>query len=677
MTVTDPVGIDMQKSFKNILLLPLLLTWLFVIIVFYYWGHQYVLIPVVIGLLRNAWFLVVCLLIGLVALGIGILVSRLLRLVYLSRLEKIVYSTGLGLGFISLITLGLGIAGLINAAIFWSITLIIGALTAVWLIRSRGKTIYPAQPKSKPLRRFDYFLLAFIGLILFIGIQLALAPPIAWDGLSTHLVLVRDILTEGTLRPSPNSDRPIVGHLLFVWGMALGGDNIPQLLSFGQAVLMVAAVGMFSHQYFGRRTAILAAAFLCSVEVFIIAATWPYADVPTGMYALLAVLALANWQLGQRPGRPWLIASIIFAVFAAHSKLNGLFVYPALAFGILLGLWWRREDLRQRLIDLGLALVAGIILAIIWTLTENALKQETGNAVAQISNTAIATAGNFSGSQDLITRLTGYFVVIWEMTIIGQQGGLNYDGTISPFFLILLPLLFFLPKKPRVVWALLVAALIEFGAWLLVPKGYYQNRHLILAYPLFSILAAYFVSRLSELDLKSFNTSGFVRIVIVLVLVIQILFLLSWYQSLNPAAYLLGLESRDQYLSDNLNGGTSPGYFAMMQTMNDQLPEDSIVGVLWPEPRVYYCEVECIRYVFPRSATLDQMAEIASEQGITHLLLSKSGLDYWLGFNQDDPGQRRQLEEYSDALNKFVDQYGQLEHNQDDSFYLYRLELTN
>jgi 4-amino-4-deoxy-L-arabinose transferase-like glycosyltransferase len=583
----------------------------------------------------------------------------------------------LGLGFISLITLGLGITGSINSALIWLITIITGLLTVLWLIRNRGNTNYPSQPEPNPLRRFDYFLLAFIGLILFIGLQLALAPPVAWDGLSTHLVLVRDILTEGALRPSPYSGRPIVGHLLFVWGMALGGDIIPQLLSFGQAILMVAAVAIFSYQHFDRRTAILSAAFLCSVEVFIIAATWPYADVPTGMYALLAVFALVNWQLGQRPGRPWLILSIIFAVFSAHSKLNGLFVYPAMAIGIALGLWWRREDLRQRLVDIGLALIVGIALATIWTITENSLKQDAGNAVALISTTASTTAGNFTGSPDLLSRLANYFVVIWEMTIIGQQGGLNYDGTISPFFLILIPLLLFLPRKPRVVWALLIAALVEFGAWVLVPKGYYQNRHLILAYPLFSILAAYFVFRLPELDRKSFNISGFIRIVIVLVLVIQVLFLLSWYQSLNPAAYLLGLESRDQYLSNELNGGISPGYYAMMETMNEQLPEDSIVGVLWPEPRVYYCEMECLRYVFPQSATPEQMVDIAKEKGVTHLLFSKSGLEYWLEFSQEDPGRRRQLEEYGDAFDTFVGKYGQLQHNQDDSYYLYRLEFSN
>ena len=666
----------MQKTVKT-LLMPLLFLWLFIVIIFFYWGHQYILVPAVIGTIRTAWLLLVFTLIGLAALGLGVLTSRLLRLRYNSRFEEVVYSLGLGLGWMSLISLALGIAGLIMSTIFWVMTLVLAVITSVWLIRERQMNTYPPHPNVEPLQRFDYLLLVFIALVLLIGLLLALTPPIAWDGLSIHLVLVRDILRDGMLRPAPNTARPIVGHLLFVWGMALGGESLPQLLSYGQGLLMVTAVAMFSRQFFGRRTAILTAAFLCSVEVFIINATWPYLDVPTGLYALLAILTLVNWQLGQRAGRPWLIISVVFAVFAAHTKLNGLFVYPAIATGIALGLWWQRKKLRSRIVDVGLALVAGVLIASIWTLIENTLRTEASNAVAQISDAAMATAGNLGGAENLFAKIASYFIVIWEMTIVGQQGGLRYDGTISPFFLILIPLLLFLPRKPRVIWALLVAALVEFVSWLLVPKGYYQNRHLILAYPLFSILAAYFVSRLPELDRKSFSVSGFFKIAIALVLFLQLLSLISWYQALNPAAYLLGLETREQYLSEKLNGGISPGYYTMMQTMNQELPRDSVVGVVWPEPRVYYCQMDCIRYPFPRSAGLEQMTEITRDLDLTHLLISERGLEYWLEYSQDDLSTNQQVADYRSSLDAFVAQFGELEHNQDDSFYLYRLRLID
>jgi hypothetical protein len=272
-------------------------------------------------------------------------------------------------------------------------------------------------------------------------------------------------------------------------------------------------------------------------------------------------------------------------------------------------------------------------------------------------------------------QIAAYFRILWNMTIIGQQGG-SYDGTISPFFLILTPLLLFLPGKPKVIWELLLAALLILVAWLAVPSGYYQNRHLIIAYPFFSILAAYAVSRLPELDLAQFSISGFFRILILLVFGIQLLLFAAWYQALNPSLYLLGLQSRSQYLSARLNIESSPGFYTMMQTMDQELPEDSIVGVAWPEPRVYYCPRECIRDVFGRTGSLEQMVTTTEQEGLTHILVNRGGLSFWL-----DPGNIRhgfdddQILAYISALDSFVAQYGVLEFEQSDSYYLYRVEL--
>ena len=675
----------MQKIARK-LLLPLLLLWLFVVVAFYYWGHQYAVIPVVIGLIRVALQLLILGLIWLAAFGLGAWLSRLIRLEYKSAAETVLYSLALGAAVLSLIGLGLGIAGLISRGLFWLLILLAGALALLWIFRQRKREPFPAPAEDEPLQRLDTFFLLFIGLALFIGLQLALAPPIAWDGLSTHLVLTRQIVQNGIIEPSQFTTQPIAGHLLFVWGMALGGETLPQLLSFSQGIIMVAAVALFSRQHFGRRTAILAAAVLCSVEVFLITAAWPYLDVPVGMYGFLSVLALINWQLGrsnsdqsapigQNP-RPWLILAAIFGVTAAHTKLNGLFVYPVLAAGVLLVLYWNRRAWRRILIDVAFALVFALLLAFLWTAVEINLQPGGGADVTQIATSTAEVAGEFVTSTSGLNKIREYLTVIWEMTIIGQQGGERYDGTISPLFLILVPLLLILPRKPRVIYSLMLAGAIEFLAWLVVPKGYYQSRHLILAYPIFSILAAYFISRLPEFDHERFSISGFFRIVLVLVFALQLLFLLGWLRRYDPTSYLVGVQNRDQYLSRNLNGGTSPGYFRMIQAMNEQLPLESIVGVPWPEPRVYYCQMNCIRYPFPRDATFESMSEIAKEQQLTHLLISEQGLDFWLEFNEGNPAQYQSVSRYGQALQEFVGRFGELELEEEESFYLYRLELN-
>lgn len=664
----------MAKTIKT-LIVPILLLWLFVVIAFYYWGHQYTLIPAVIGLIRIGWHLFILSLLGLSAFGLGLALTRLFRLEFIDWSERVIFSIGLGAAALGLLGLAVNSLGLIQPSVFWLLTLAIVLPTLFWLFRRHQFLANHDRQSRLPLHKLDYFFLAFIGLVLFIGLQLALAPPIAWDGLSTHLVLAKLALSAGQIEPSQFTNQPIAGHLLFIWGMALGGESLPQLLSYAQGLLMVAAVFVFTRQHFDRRTAILAAALLCSVEVFIITAAWPYLDVPMGLFGLLSVLALANWQLSRPRARAWLALATIFAVTAAATKLNGLFIYPTLVAGLGLGFYWRRADWRRLVVDLLFALACGLLLALLWLAVETALRPAPGSIFNSAADAAADLTGDLATAPDLPARLGNYLTTIWEMTIIGQQGGLNYDGTISPFFLIFIPLLLLLPGKPRIIWALLLASGVEYLAWLFVPRGYYQNRHLILTYPLFSILSAYFVSRLAEYDFKRFSISGFVRILLVLVLFLQLIFFAGWLRSINPTSYLLGLASRAEYLAHNLNGGTSPGYYDMIQVMNERLPADSIVAVPWPEPRTFYCQMECLRYTFPRAANAEQMAEIARDLGLTHVLISRQGLEYWLGFFETNPGQQDIVARYASALTELADRYGRLVHAQDDSYYLYQLQL--
>jgi hypothetical protein len=222
----------------------------------------------------------------------------------------------------------------------------------------------------------------------------------------------------------------------------------------------------------------------------------------------------------------------------------------------------------------------------------------------------------------------------------------------------------------------MVAALAELIAWLIFPRDYYQNRHLIIAYPIFSILAAYVIGRLDEFDFEWFTLSGFFRLLLVLIFSLQFLSFIVWWDSLNPLTYLLGLQSRDQYLASTLNSGSSPGYYDMMKVIDEKLPEESVVGMAWPEPRLYYCPGTCVRFPFARARLAADMLSAAEERGLTHVLVSRLGIEYWLGFYEDNEARREDRKIFQSELSAFTSRYGQLIHNQDDSFYLYRLSLN-
>ena len=663
----------MTKSIKMILL-PLIIIWLIIVVTGYYWGHQYVLIPPVVGIIRSLVLIVIGLLFFSTALGLGWLALKPFGIPFDSRINASIYSIGLGMCLMSLIVLVLGFFGFLNQAVFWSMS-IVGTVTAIILLaRENRRAPFTMKVVSSGLERIDYFLLAFTGITIFLGLQLTLAPPIGWDGLTTHLVFVREILDAGKLEPVPVTPGRFAGHLLFAWGMALGGDVIPQLISYGMGLLLVASVFIFTHRNFGLRIAVLAAAVFVSVEIFILNAGWPYLDVPVAFFSWMAVSSLFNWQQNRTYTRHWLILSAIFAVFASHVKLNGLFLFPVMFVGYLLGLYWNRNNLRRRLIDGIAALAFALILIFIWSAAEAGL--DPGETfVSVLPPQAESVANRLPTIDNLTTKLVDYVKVLWEMTIIGQQGAVIYDGTISPLFLLLFPVLILLRNKPRAVISLIAAVLVELAAWLVFPREYYQNRHLIIAYPIFAVLTAYVIYRLDEFDFEWFSLSGFFRLLLVLIFSLQLLSTLVWWQSVNPMSYLLGMQSRDGFLAANLNSGSSPGYYDMMKVIKDKVPEESVVGMLWPEPRLYYCPGTCVRFPFAGARTVEEMLSKTADKSLTHVLVSQGGLEFYLDFYGEDEPRKKDREQFQRELSLFTNRYGQLVHNQDDSFYLFRIGL--
>jgi len=668
----------MKRGLQSALVL-LAVVWIFIVLGFYYWGHQSSLKGPVVGLGRTLGLMLISAALSIVALSGGWLLSRLLHLSYDSLAEAFIFSLGLGMGLMALLTLALGFAGLLRPLVFWAITLVWTALGLPWLYRSVQRFVNAPKPPAESLSRFDYFLLAVLGINLFAALQIALIPPIGWDALTTHLVLVREALEAQRLLAGPLLNRPLVGHCLFVWGMALGGDTMPQLISFWQSVAMAATVWVLGQRFFGQRVALLATTILFSVEVLVLTAAWPYVDLATGLFSLLAVFALVKWQVGQAESkrrRVWLAVSAVMGILAAHTKLNGLFVLPALAVGAIVGLWWQRRWIRTVAADIAVTTVASGLLASVLTLSEKALSSKATTDVTRVLGTAASVASRTLAPADLWTQAGRYLAVPWQLTILGRQGTAAFDGAITPLFLILLPLLPFLRRKERVILSLGITGLIEFGAWLLVPRGYYQSRHLIATYPLFSLLTAYVIHRLPELDRERFSLSGFFRLVLVMVLGIQTVTMIAWREIYDPLPYLLGMQSRTEYLARHLNGGWSPGYYNVMQVINDTLPQDSKVGFVAPESRVYYCQRDYVRYPFQKGGTAEEMAATAEDQGLTHLLVSWSGITYYLNFDPaaDDAAQHQTWTAFSNELERFLADRAVLEYNEQDSFGLYRLE---
>jgi 4-amino-4-deoxy-L-arabinose transferase-like glycosyltransferase len=647
--------------------------WLFAVTFNYYIVHKPFTAENALAILNVLGDVLVAGALFALAAALGRRVTR--GLACTAPLEAIVLQTGLGLGLISFATLALGLAGLVNRILFWMLLL----LAAILLRNDFRVTWRDLRVIQLPIpSRFERALAWFITLSLAITFLLALTPPMAWDAQTYHLVIPKIALEQGRIAAPPDIvyfSFPSLGEMLFLAAMLLKGDVAAQVIHFGFLLLTLGAVSTFALRYFNARVAWLSAAVLMAVPSLVTISTWAYVDLALVFYAFAAFYALMI--ACETNAKPWLALSGALAGMAMGVKYTAVIVPVALLVILLLHI------LRTTYSVLRIAYsVSGftfyvsrftffvILTAAPWYLRNLVF---TGNPVYPFVFGGPywdAFRGQWFSrfGTGLMNTPLKLLTLPWDATIYGVEGALGYEATIGPLLLMLLPLLLFGIRNSKFeiqnsesatctthhasplrlcsgqgftfyvsritnLELLLIYSLLLYLFWLVGVAGsqlLQQTRLLFPAFPTLALAAAVALDRLSVLDLPQFSVQRFARLVIALTLGLTLLGYGLAFISENVTAYLFGFESREAYLARRLGG-----YGAAVEFVNTQLPRDAKVLFLW-EPRSYY-----IRHAVQPDAILDQFAHLrhlyrdanaiaraVREQGYTHILLYRAGLDY-------------------------------------------------
>jgi len=660
------------------LLLGGLVIWIFLVSGFYFLYHQGEVKNALLAL--SSWLLDLSLAVIMVTLAAlwGGQLGRFLRLRHHSGWERFVFSAGLGYGLLATLVLLLGLSGLLYRWLLWLIVVLLAA--AVWKeikrLSGQARRWHTTIVNGLSLRlNFQTVLLFFLGANLLIAIFLASAPPTGWDALVVHLVVPKIALREHGLSPPveiPNlfTQKPLLEHMLFTLGMALRGDRIAKLIAFSFSPLTVAALYAFGQRYSKPQVGLLAAVIFASTPVVVITSSVAYVDLGVTFYTFLSIYGLINRL--KTHNRSWLVTCAIFGGWASQVKNNGLFVLVVLFLGIAYDLLRHRERWAEGVKSLLLlAAVVGLVI-FPWLLSSMALSGQPSPAWTQLEAKAAVPSSPFAGLPRKALRI---IVTPWEMTIVGAWANLPYGSTITPFFLLLLPLWFFIRPKEEAINPLILFSLVEFILWVANPIGPYpQSRLAMPIFPALSVISAYVFERLPSLDLPAFSLYKFFRLVLLLLLGLLLVAQVGHTAFYNPGPFLLGEETREGYLARILDQGISSGYYSALTHINEHLPEDARVGVVWPERRIYYCERICIPSPFQVDDTAEEMMVKVREMGLTHLLVSKRGQEFLLNSDfamaENIPPRDRLVEN----LKTLLEEHFRLVHNEADSFLLYALE---
>ena len=589
---------------------------------------------------------------AIVYVGVGIGLHCLPASQEVSPLERLVLGAGIGLGVLGLAVLALGLVGGYYRGLMWGLLIVGLVLNNRTVLQLAGASW---ERIELPSGRMYKFLVGFLAVMLLLALVQALLPPTAWDSLAYHLTGPKlDIQAH---RHLPDVDIVPLGYpalieMLYRMGLLLKGPAVAQVIQWTFAVLTLLVLYVFALRHFDARVAWLSMALLYSAPTLVRLSFWAYIDAALMFYGLVAVHVLLRWR-ESRKGR-WLLMTGVFCGLAMGTKYTAVGLTLAIGLFVLWDDWARgwRQTARSALTFGG----AATLVTLPWLLKNWVF---LGNPVypflfgGRYWDAFRQSWWGRPGTGLAYTEPWRLLTAPWEMTVFATEGKTGFDATIGPLLLIGLVVLFFVWRKGskeehNTLTALMFISLVQYIIWLVYAAystAVMQTRLLFPIFPLLSIMAAYALDRARALRRPAFAVDWILTSVVLLSLSLTLVGAILDFTRVHPLTYLTGWESRAHFLEQRLGA-----HYAVMDYINRELP-DEVRLYFWWEPRSYYCSRECrpdaildaFSHLAHRFDNAPAIAQYLTEQGYTHVLLYKQGMDFVLAA-ESDPISEKHLE---------------------------------
>lgn len=395
-----------------------------------------------------------------IAASTGRRVLDLLHTVPESRLDRLTYSTTLGLGAMAYVVLLLGLLGLLS---LWPV---VAGMVALLLVSWTGmlETVLDIQPRARQAGEpggrgvgivgiAAGALLAALGAIVVINCFVPPGPH-EWDALSYHLAAPKVYLAHHRILFLPtdhHSNFPFLVEMLFTLGLLFRGYALANLFHFALGALTVAGILFIGRRHFGGRAGLIGALAFATTPIVLWEAGAAYIELGMACYVLLAFGAALEFR-ATRDSR-WLALAGILMGFALSVKALALVPFVLLGALVLLG-GYRFKNLRWYLVP---ALIVGCPFYVKATVT-------TGNPVypfayrlfggrywsQELADAYAGTQGDFGLHNNLLSAAEDLANVRPDRdkpTILNRVR----NTIVAPFALISVPRIFYDYQDPGVL----------------------------------------------------------------------------------------------------------------------------------------------------------------------------------------------------------------------------------
>lgn len=542
-----------------------------------------------------------------IALGAGIW-SLIWFFLGLSAMEPSPYGSGsrVGAGFLSFIWFYARIVGLYSQPVA-VVAVLIGIAMAIfgilWLRKSDDAA--NAVERRSVLRNV---LIAIIGFVMFLALVASLAPPTAKDTLLYHFAVAKALIAQGGsafLAGNVASYLTLGTEMHSVWAMLLGNIISPRAADAAAGVtaflffplLLLAIYGWTRESGVSRTWTLIATLLVAAIPSAYHVASRGYIDLSLTLFVTLAIYALTRWWKEQTTG--WVILIGIFLGAALSIKLTAIFLVAAFGLVVLFRTRGAKYPVPTpvgapgsdtvvvagagKIVVSGFAaLLLGVVIASPWYLRAWVA---TGSPVflfymsiwpgkangwdVERSNLFQEMNSQYGGAD---TNKLNYLTAPARVSIMAQpEQPQNYDGVLGVSFFIGLPLLiwalwkFDLPVEAKIGAGV---AGVMYLFWLFSSE---QLRYLV---PILPVLAIAIAASVETTGAKIGALKTIAQYTFIAAAICGISTTAAWFCQKAPLRVILGGETRDQYLTRNLD------YYPYYQTLNSDTPPDAKVWLI-------------------------------------------------------------------------------------------------
>jgi hypothetical protein len=597
------------------------LSWLAATVAGYYILHKPFTPEVAFSAARAVLDLLIAAAVLAAAGGLG---RRLVGEMHPDQLCALCLQASLGLGVISLLILGIGIAGGIHRWVAW-LLLVVGILlvrrqAAAWLL-GWGEL----GTEWRQSTRFGRTLILLVLLLVSAALLEALAPPVHFDALVYHLTLPQEFVRSHTIAAtgaSPYWGMPLGTEMLYTWALALGREQTAAVLGWMIGLVCLAGVIGLARS-FHRSSGWVAAAALLSGETFAASLAWGYADWTAALHGCATLIGLDAWRRAT-DDRPAAAAGAA-AAFALGAKYAAALAIAAGAMAlVILG----RGRRRALWIFLGAAaLLSAPWFLRNWVYTGSPLYPVFGASpwIDPARQEFYRGASGGIGPASLILPLAA--------TLQGVEGAPGFAASIGPLLLALTPAaLLSRRKSAAAVRTAAIYLAVGWAGWAaasLTSAQLIQSRLYYVFFPAWAVVAGAGFAGLLRLRLPRFRFQVLAQAMVLISLALSAIGAGLAVVRDRPQDSALGIESDEMYRSRRLGL-----YELAMQSVGRLGPEASVLS-LW-EARGLACRPACRpdywldRWFVERRRRGDpsQILDGWREEGVTHLLFYRAGAEF-------------------------------------------------